>query len=245
MGKPINSLICDLFEVHVDGKVQCVIMPFTYVGTNDNVVIRVRDRNGYWQVDDNGDAALYASMQGGDTTTEAVTNYTETGMCDGLILDDDEVIIATQKNDEHLATTVFNVAQAAQGLYAIATNKKLRISSDFKALLSDAITHIAQLNQLPIDYDQEVKNTGGLYADFVLKGDLYVIAATSTVRLLEAEILHMHLKTHNQKGFVLAIAENQKTVGVKQFERANYFTGKTVSYNPEMLPDLISHSLYH
>lgn len=30
----------------------------------------------------------------------------------------------------------------------------------------------------------------------------------------------------------VVVAESQKAVGIKQFNRANYYTGKTVAFNP-------------
>ena len=49
---------------------------------------------------------------------------------------------------------------------------------------------------------------------------------------MEAEVIHMQYPMSRTPGFVLAVAESQKAVGIKQFNRANYYTGKTVAFNP-------------
>ena len=51
-------------------------------------------------------------------------------------------------------------------------------------------------------------------------------------------------KSSKQPGFVLAVAESQKTVGVKQFNRANYYTGKTVQFSPFDFAQLLRGQLH-
>ncbi|ERJ35080.1 hypothetical protein L810_2224 [Burkholderia sp. AU4i] len=69
---------------------------------------------------------------------------------------------------------------------------------------------------------------------------LIVVAANSAARLLEAEVIHMQYRMQKIPGFVLAVVENQKVVGKKQFERANYFTGKTVTFDDNDLKSLVA-----
>jgi hypothetical protein len=40
------------------------------------------------------------------------------------------------------------------------------------------------------------------------------------------------------------VAESQKTVGVKQFNRANYYTGKTVQFSPIDFAQLLRGQLH-
>lgn len=70
-----------------------------------------------------------------------------------------------------------------------------------------------------------------------------MVAATNATRLLEAEIIHMQYRLANMSGFVLAIAESQTAVGKRQFERANYYTGKTVTFSEPDLPRLVETQL--
>ncbi len=44
-------------------------------------------------------------------------------------------------------------------------------------------------------------------------------------------------------GFVLAVVESQKAVGKKQFERANYYTGKTMIFDADNFKSLVATSL--
>ncbi|MDR5829774.1 hypothetical protein P9250_18020 [Caballeronia sp. LP006] len=70
-----------------------------------------------------------------------------------------------------------------------------------------------------------------------------VIAATSAKRLLEGEIIHLQYRAQKMPGAVLAIAESQQAVGKIQFERANYYTWKTVVFDARNLRSLISATL--
>jgi hypothetical protein len=53
----------------------------------------------------------------------------------------------------------------------------------------------------------------------------------------------MQYQLTRMSGFVLAIAESQSAVGKRQFERANYYTGKTVTFSEVDLPKLIESQL--
>ena len=58
----LKQTICALFEVHEDSaSVQRIVTPLEYPGSNDKVVIRVRQRSHGFEIDENGEAALYAS----------------------------------------------------------------------------------------------------------------------------------------------------------------------------------------
>ena len=48
----------------------------------------------------------------------------------------------------------------------------------------------------------------------------------------------MQYRANEKPGFILAIAEDQQTVG-KSNLRANYYTSKTVIYNPDALRQLV------
>ncbi len=73
---------------------------------------------------------------------------------------------------------------------------------------------------------------------------LIVIAATSATRLLEAEVIHMQYRYTNQPRFVLAVVESDKAVGIKQFHRANYYTGKTVQFSAFDFGQLLRQQLH-
>ena len=135
-------------------------------------------------------------------------------------------------------------------LYALATSYKERSSSDFKTRLQGIVQDVCTKLSVPVRHDEVLPIGGDLIADHVI-GDLnnpttlplIVIAATSTTRLLEAEVIHMQYRHLKQRGFVLAVAENSKIVGLKQFNRANYYTGKTVEFDQNHLGQLMMEQL--
>ncbi|WP_175783891.1 hypothetical protein [Burkholderia ambifaria] len=241
----LKRAICSLFEVHQDEKgIQRIVTPLEYPGSGDKVVVRVRPVGGnIYQVDENGDSSLYASMADGDLESEVVSRWIDDlPAFSGVTLNQDEVLLATCNDPSLLATTIFRVAAAAQQLYALATSRATRQSSDFKQRLSQAIEEISTELGLTHRPDVELPHTGGMIADHVIDTPepLIVVAANSAARLLEAEVIHMQYRMRKIPGFVLAVVENQKVVGKKQFERANYFTGKTVTFDDNDLKSLVA-----
>ena len=203
----LKRAICALFEVHDDAEgVQRVVTPLEYPGGSDKVVVRVRPRDGYLQIDENGEAALYASMHGGDIASESVNRWAEELQNTSLIeFDDDEVIKAEIKDTRLIAPYIFHVAAASQQLFALATSQKERSPSDFKERLANVVREVCEALQMPVQHGVELPIAGGLEADHLI-GDpsnpamtpLIVIAAPSATRLLEAEIIHMQYRYTRQ-----------------------------------------------
>jgi hypothetical protein len=54
----------------------------------------------------------------------------------------------------------------------------------------------------------------------------------------------MQYRAMHMPGHVLAIAENQQAVGKTEFERANYYTWKTVVFDARNLRSLIGSVLH-
>ncbi len=245
----LKHAICALFEVVEDeGGVQRVITPLLYPGSNDNVVVRVRPRAESMQIDENGEAALYASLHGGDTESESIVRWAEELRANtSLEFTDDEVIQAEVRNLQMVAPSILHVAAASQQLFALATSHKERSTSDFKARVSAIVQEVSAALSLRLQNDVELPIAGGLEADHVIgesASPLIVIAATSATRLLEAEVIHMQYRYTNQPGFVLAVAESDKVVGIKQFHRANYYTGKTVQFSAYDFAQLLRQHLH-
>lgn len=232
--------ICSLFEVHDDENgVQRVVTPLEYSGSGDQVVVRIRPRNGRYQIDENGEAAFLAIMNGGTTDSEIVTRWSSSLLdVSPVRFDDDEILVADVADERLLAPYVLKVAQAAQMLYGFAMARQERNMSDFRERLSSVIKEIvAQIGGF-WKTDHTLPIMGDLVADHILGSEenpLIVIAANSPARLLEAELIHMAYRRENKPGYVLAVAEDQKAVTIKQFERAAYFTDKTVVFEPSNL----------
>lgn len=242
----LKRAICSLFEVHADDDgVQRVVTPLEYPGSSDQIVVRVRpskDGHGF-DIDENGEAAFYAGLNGGDPESDAVDRWAEDlSTVSPVRFTDDEKLVAYASNDRLIAPYIFRVAEAAQQLHSIATARSDRQASDFKERVKQVVDEIAKETRLKYESNVDLPIAGGLKADHVLglQSPLIIIAATSATRLLEAEVIYMQYRADNKPGYVLAVAESQLSVGKKQYERAAYYTSKAVIYNPDAFRKLIS-----
>lgn len=242
----LKRSICSLFEVHADeGGVQRVVTPLEYPGSSDQIVVRVRpsgDGRGF-VVDENGEAAFYAGLNGGDVDSDAVGRWAEElSSVSPVQFTKDEKISVFASSERLIAPYVFRVAEAAQQLHAIATSRADRQASDFKERLKLIVQEIAKEVKLTCQSDVELPIAGGLKADHVLGTDkpIIIIAATSATRLLEAEVIYMQYRADDKPGYVLAVAESQIAVGKKQYERAAYYTNKAVIYQEDAFRKLVS-----
>lgn len=243
----LKQTICALFEVHEDSaSVQRIVTPLEYPGSNDKVVIRVRQRPHGFEIDENGEAALYASMYGGDVDSDLVQRWAEELSQTAGVDYSDETLIASLSDQRLIAPTIFLVAAAAQQLFALATSHKERAANDFKDRVAEVVAEIAGALNLPHRSNVELPFAGNMVADHVIDHTtpLIIIAASSTTRLLEAEVIHMQYLYTREPGFVLAIAESELAVGKKQFKRANFYTGKTVDFSPPDLKQLLRQQLH-
>lgn len=242
--RSIKSDICSLFEVYYDGNgVHRVVTPFEYLGSGDKIVVRVRNREHGFVIDDNGEAAFFATMADGDVESESIARWAEELKNTSPVHWTSEEEVAASTQDERLiATYVFRVAEAAQYLYALATSRPPRKLSEFKSKVASAVAGAA--NNIGFHYESDVTLpiAGDFVADHVIEAStpLIIVAATGIQRLLEAEIIHMRYQHERINAFVLAAVESQRVVGPKQFERANYYTGKTVTFNEIDFKSLIA-----
>ncbi len=249
LADPLKQTLCSLFEVHADTNgVQRIVTPLQYPGTGDHVVVRIRPSQGGYSIDENGEACFNAGMMGGEVESGAVERWSqEIAQWSPVRLGEDEVLRASTSDERLLAPYVFRVAEAAQQLFAVATSRVERQSpSDFKGRLTRAIADIAAEFGLQHRSEVELPISGGLVADHVIETPTpsIVIAATSAKRLLEGELIHLQYRAEKLPGFVLAIAESQLAVGKTEFERANYYTWKTVVFDARNLRSLIGSVLH-
>ncbi|MFH2211487.1 MAG: hypothetical protein ABIJ01_07610 [Pseudomonadota bacterium] len=227
---------------------QRIVTPLEYPGSSDLIVVRVRpsgDGRGFL-IDENGEAAFYAGLSGGDVESESVGRWAEEmSLVSPVMFTEDEKISAYASNERLIAPYVFRVAEAAQQLHAIATARADRQPNDFKERIKQIVHEIAIESNLECNSDMELPIAGGLKADHVLGTNqpLIIIAATSSTRLLEAEVIYMQYRADKKPGYVLAVAESQATVGKKQYERAAYYTNKAVIFNEDAFGKLISNEV--
>ncbi len=247
--RDLKTAICSLFEVHADENgVQRVVTPLEYPGSNDQIVVRIRPLGSGkgFAIDENGEAAFYAGLNGGDVESEAVSRWAdELSAMSPAEFTDHDVIRAFASTEQLIAPYIFRVAEAAQQLHAIATSRADRRESDFKDRVKEIVQRIASDANLSCKYDVELPIAGGLKADHVLGTEkpLIVITATSATRLLEAEVIYMQYRAENKPGYILAVAESQATVGRKQYERAAYYTSKSVIFNQDAFGKFLSGEL--
>lgn len=229
--------ICALFEVHADERgVQRVITPLEYSGTGDKIVVRVRPRDGFYQIDDNGEASFLAALNGGSTESELLQRWVATlPEFSPVSVSENDVVVAKANDGRLLAPYALKVAATAQQLYALAFARPERQPSDFREKLFEAVKSLVEQTMLPWRHDVALPIMGELVADHVLGTDekpFIIIAANSPTRLLEAELIHMQFKQEKKSAYVMAVAESQTAVTKRQFERALYFTDKTVTFEP-------------
>lgn len=244
----IKHNLCALFEVtETENGGWCVVTPLQYSGSNDNIVIHIQPKGDGWKIHDNGDAVMNANMLGFDTAIDAIDRWAEELHMHSPVRfnENEELLTADSDKEILLAPYVFRVAEAAQQLYTLATQRQERRSSTFKQEVADVVTAVALSLQKTPHQDVELPIAGGLTADFVIEQaePLIVIAATSVARLMEAELIYLQYRLQNMPGFVLAIAETPQSVGRKQFDRANYYTGKTVTFDKNHLAELVKSQL--
>jgi glucose/arabinose dehydrogenase len=142
----LKHTICALFEVHEDSStVQRIVTPLEYPGSNDKVVIRVRQRADGFEIDENGEAALYASLQGGDVESDLVQRWAQDLNQDTGVDYENETGVASLNDQRLIAPAIFQVACAAQQLFALAraTSHKERAANDFKDRVASVIAEIA------------------------------------------------------------------------------------------------------
>lgn len=236
--------ICSLFEVHDDEKgVQRIVTPLEYSGSGDNVVVRVRPQEGFFQIDENGEAAFLAALNGGNTDKEVIARWVaDLADANNIKFDEDEIIHAEIKNEKLIAPYVIKVAAAAQQFYSMAVSRPERQANDFREQITEVVSSIVKSLNLAWEKDVSLPIVGDLKADHVLgqkDNPLIIVAASTTARLLEAEVIHMQYRLEDRKGYVLAIVQDQASVTKKQYERAEYFTDKTVVFNQQNLGTLL------
>lgn len=240
----IKHEICSLFEVHQDDKgVQRVVTPLEYAGSGDKIVVRVRPFEDGVRIDENGEAAFYASMAGGDTENGAALRWLEDlPLTTPVRYNDEEELWVCTKDERLIAPYIFRVADAAQQFHAIATARADRSANDFKERVTAIIKDVAASLAIGVQSDVELPIMGNLKADHVLntRKPLIVVIATTAARLMEAQLIQMEYRVEKKLGAVLAIAESQASVGRKQFERAGYFTDRTVIFDQSALTQLLT-----
>jgi hypothetical protein len=238
--------LCGLFDVQATDDGMRVVTPLCYRAEGDQIVVRVRRLpDGGWRLDENGEAAFNASLSGAPIESDAMARWADGLNEQGRVTFDLEAeeLSSHVFEETQLAPAVLRLAEAAHELYSVATAARVdRKAGDLKQRVVTAAVEAALRMKRPYATDVELPISGGFVADVYIESDipLIVIAAATTPRLLEAEITHMQYRAQRLPGYVLAVVDANQGIPRKQVERANYYTGKTVSYAHRDLEQFIA-----
>lgn len=223
----LRHALCKAFEVFEDQGVLLVRTPFG-LDLNDDLILRVRPDQGGWRIDENGETLFALSMAGADPDAERVRELIEPAEMDP----EDGTLYSRAISPDQIASAVFRLAGAALRVHATFRPRLRAEPSDIKERVVALLSDLAQQMGVGMQTDSVLDEGGNLTADAVLEGaePFMVIVATTTERLMEAELLYLQRKVRQRPGYVCAVVPSAKTVGQKHFTRANYYTDKAVEF---------------
>lgn len=214
-----------------------LLTPWRY-DDGDHIVVFVSAADGdQWRIDDNGEAAFRLSGAGVDLDSERVhvrlAAFPELLGVQWHAEDEELFCIATQVPE--IGERALLVAEAAAQLMSLACLVRERKVSDFRERVISVVEQVAAAANLEVRRDVPVDESQTLLVDAWLGAHrpVYVIAATSAQRLMEAEVIWLDAARRQERAFVLALVDDVRAVGVKQYTRANYYTDKTVEHTSD------------
>lgn len=229
----VKNSICALFKVEEDGGVLAIETPLQNFGNDHIVVFATPAENGKWLIDDNGDTAFSLSLAGHNVANDRFDEVAQ-GCCmiPEISWDADEQHFSMLVDTKDVGIASLMVATTASRLINAVTSRKDRKRGDFKERLMTILSEIVRETSLPAEFNAPVDGDL-LKADCRIETAVptYIVAATSSERLTEAELIHSRLKVMGQLGYVIAVVESINDVGKKHYQRANYFTDKAVEYD--------------
>ena len=232
----VKASICALFKVEEDHGVLAIETPLRNLGNDHIVVFATPSENGKWQIDDNGDTAFSLSLAGHNVANDRFDEVAQ--QCCMLPdtqwnAEEQQFSMLVEVKDIGIASLL--VATAASRLINAIASRKERKKGDFKERLMAILDEITKETSLPATFDAAVDGDL-LRADCRIETPVptYIIAATSSERLTEAELIHSRLRVAEQPGYVVAVVESVEEVGKRHYQRANYFTDKAIEYDGNM-----------
>jgi len=207
--------------------------PFRYQD-NDSVVLVMRQHDGGRVcVSDGGDAFERLSIEGIDVDNERVQRFlSDVATLHGVHFDVDSLELTIQGALADAEEAVFSLAEVVLQVQALGVLRSTRAESDFRDAVMGLLRETASDMGIEMRPDATVLPGNHFTVDALLLSErpLAVVIASTTNRLLEAELLWSNVQRHGDPTRVIAVIESQKAVGLKQAERANHFTDKTLSY---------------
>jgi hypothetical protein len=209
-----------------------VVTPWRY-DDGDQIVVYARRVGDVWHLDDNGEPALRLGMDGVDIDGERAQSRIKA--CEislGLRWNDVEDSFFVEAPAARFETAALAVAEAAAQLAGLGALRQDRVANDFKHRVVEIVKTVARDAKVECRTDVPVDESQTIFADawVATARPVLVFAATSPQRLSEAQIVWLDAQVRKSPLFVLALIDDAKQIGVKNYTRANYYTDKTVEF---------------
>lgn len=236
---------CKGFEWHADASGGRLLTPLLY-DDGDQVVVFASPGADGWRLDDNGEGVFRLAASGVDPDGDRVrARLAAFEPLLGVRLDDDGESLYAIAADADIERSALAVAEASVQIMALSCLRQERQASDFRERVMAIVEEVAVAAGVEARRDVPIDESQTLLADIWLATPrpVLVIAASTPQRLMEAEIIWLDAARRNEQTYVLALVEDARAIGVKQYTRANYYTDKTVEFaGGKALADLITKS---
>ncbi|MBI3372117.1 MAG: DUF1828 domain-containing protein [Betaproteobacteria bacterium] len=244
----MNLDVCKDFQIKETQSGLLLVTPFEYEDHDKIVVFAERRPEGRWLVHDNGDAALRLMFDSVSPDSARIRTWlSETTL--GIEWDDkNNQLQRIAANEDEIVRSALKVAQAAAQMQAMVSHRVSREESTFKEEVLKLLKEVSEETGVEAKFDVPVDQKRLFNSDclfLVPDYPLSIFVATSTERLLEAELAWSELRRAGDPTRVFAVVEDAKQVGLKQVERADYFTDKTYRYRDweEIFRDAVKRSV--
>jgi hypothetical protein len=231
----ISNSLCRQYLVYGTSSGGATVRTPLRYDDGDNIVVFLSSKDGRVIVDDNGEAALRLMFDGIDVDNNKIHSWLDgVAAVTGVRWDHDEECLYCEAADENdLAEAITKVSEVSAQMQAMTALRCGRAMSDFKDRIIQVLRNIEQETGIEARYDVPVDLDKQLIADayFLSAKPVSIVVASTRERLMEAELMWSVAQMRNDPMKVIAVVEDAKKIGIKQYSRANYFTDKTVEYN--------------
>jgi len=225
----MNLDLCQHFQIRPTVGGFLIVTPLRYDDQDAIVVYGDRQPDGRWCVHDNGDAALRLMFDSMDLDNPKIQAWLEEQASRVQWNDALTQLECPNVAESNLTVAAFQVAQAAAQLQAMTALRLSREESRFKSEVIAVLKQVEQETGVTAHYDVPFDPERLFVADclFSIQKPVAILIASTTERLLEAELAWSHLRRLNDPTLIFAVIEDAAQVGKKQAARAHYFTDKT------------------
>ena len=243
--------LCKELSVRPTANGFLVETPFSYFD-NDRIIVFVKlQTDGTYLLTDNGEAAERLTFDGVDPASIRISEWlVESAQLHGVQWNQDEQELWMVTSEDLLAKAVFLLAESAAQLQAMTATRSSRMDSSFK---DDVLRILREVSvEAGVEMRIDVPILPGKHftvdAYFASKRPLAIVIASSRERLLEAELLWSTVKRSDDPTVVYAVVESHRAVGIKEAERAGYFTDGVFpfkDYNAQFLSKMLEQVRSH